>query len=165
MELSSFSENIVIVPFGRGGETVDLSVNIDAFTPEFFREVGRQSEAKLKALSAEEQRQKGKKKKAKTDGLEFFEREARALEIQREIHASLLANGVLKGWSVTKDGQPIEPTKELLMTRPPLLVEALWNACLNAAKTVKKKVDGETEETLESTPSGSRAPLALAPTG
>lgn len=159
MELSSFSENIVTVPFGRGGETVDLSVNIDAFTPEFFREVGQQFQLKLKEVAA-----KGKKK-GKVNEIDFFEVEARALEIQREIHASLLSNGVLKGWTVTVDGKPVEPTKELLMSRPPLLVEALWNACLNAAKTVKKRADEEGEETSENSPSGTRAPLALAPTG
>lgn len=159
MELSSFSENIITVPFGRGGETVDLFVNIDAFTPEFFREVGKQFQERLKAVGVED------KKKSKKNGIEFFEREARALEIEREIHASLLSGGVLKGWGVTDKGKPVEPTRELLMTRPPLLVEALWMACLNAAKTVKKRVGEEAEETSENSPSGTRAPLALAPTG
>lgn len=159
MELSSFSENIVTVPFGRGGETVDLLVNIDAFTPEFFREVGAQFQAKVKAFTAED------KKKKKPDELEFFEREARALEIQREIHVSLLSSGVLKGWTVTEGGEPVQPTKELLMTRPPLLVEALWNACLEAAKTVKKREELRDEETSENSFGGSRGTLALAPTG
>jgi hypothetical protein len=156
MELSSFSENIVTVTFGRGKETVDLEVNIDAFTPEFFRKVGKQFQSKMKALEAED-----KKTKKKADGMDFFETEARALEIQREIHASLLSSGVLRGWTVTVNGEPVEPTKELLMARPPLLVEALWNACLNAAKTVKKRAEEETEETSEGTHSGSMALRAV----
>lgn len=159
MELSSFSENIVTVPYERSGETVELSVNIDAFTPDFFREVGERFKEKMKGLQAED------KKKGKKPETEFFEAEARALEINREIYAELLSSGVLTAWTVTENGIPIAPSKEVLVKLPPRLVNELWELCLEAAKTVKKREDGGIGATSENTPSGSRAPLALAPTG
>jgi hypothetical protein len=161
MELSSLSESIVTVSFKRGKDPVDLDVNIDAFTPEFFREVGKRFKVRMKELEAEDKKNKGKK----ADDAEFFEKEARALEIQREIYASLLAGGVLKDWSVEVDGMHIAPTYEVLITRPPQMVEELWLTCLKAAKTVKKRVEEEAEEILENTPSGSRGLHAVAQTG
>lgn len=157
MELSSLSENIVVVPYERGGETVELSVNIDAFTPEFFRHLGKQFNDKVKDLQAQ-----GKKKK---DDPALFEAEARTLELNREIYAEMLSSGVLKEWTITENGLPIPPTREVLLKLPPRLVTELWDLCLEAAKTVKKREDGVTEATSESMPSGSRVPLALAPTG
>lgn len=160
MELSSLSQNIVTVPYERGGESIELSVNIDAFTPEFFRSVGSRFKGKMKELEAQDKKQKGKKK---LEPIEFFEIEARSLEIYREIHADLLSSGVLTAWTVEVDGMPIAPTREILIKQPPRFVEELWELCLKAAKTVKKR--GDVEETSESTHDGSRANLALAPTG
>lgn len=165
MELSTFSENIVIVPYERGGETVDLSVNIDAFTPEFFRSVGERFKGKVAGWKIEDKKTKARKRKPAADKVEFFESEARELEIKREVYAELLSSGVLTGWTLTENEIPIAPSLGVLLKLPPRLVEELWLLCLDAAKTVKKRVDGEIEETSESTPSGSRAPLALAPTG
>lgn len=164
MELSSFSENIVSVPCKRGDESVDLQVNIDAFTPDFFRDIGKRFESKMKGYKAEES---SKKKKTKQDEIAFFEQEARALEISRDIYAELLAGGVLVGWSVTENSIPIQPTVDVLQKLPPRLVEEIWMRCLHAAKTVKKRVDEEIEEASESIASGSREhpTLALAPTG
>lgn len=159
MELSSFSENIVTVPYVRSGETVDLSVNIDAFTPEFFRIVGERFTKKMKELEREDSAKKGKKGK-KADA-EIFETEARALEVNREIYADLLSNGVLVGWTVTENGKPVMPTKDILLKLPPRLVVELWNLCLEASKTVKKRVDEEIEDTSDSTHSGSMALRAV----
>jgi len=39
MELSSLSENIVTVPYTRNNLTINIQVNIDAFTPEYFRQL------------------------------------------------------------------------------------------------------------------------------
>lgn len=153
MELSSFSENIVTVPYERNGERVELSVNIDAFTPEFFRVTGKRLDGKLKVLQAED-KVRGKKK---VDRIQFFEAEARALEINRDIYAELLSSGVLTAWTVTENEIPIPPSKEVLLSLPPRLVQELWELCLEAAKTVKKRGDAETEETLENTHSGSKA--------
>ena len=161
MEISSLSESIVTVPFKRGKDAVDLDVNIDAFTPEFFREVGKRFSERMKELEAEDKKSKGKKK----EDAEFFEKEARALEIQREIYASLLSGGVLKDWSVELNGKHVAPTYEVLITRPPQMVEELWLTCLKAAKTVKKRVEEEAEEILENTPSGSRGLHAVGQTG
>lgn len=163
MELSSFSENIITVPYKRSGETVNLEINIDVFTPEFFRRVGKKFEERMKTYRALDAQAKAKgrsKAKPKVDQVriakDFFENEARELEIKREIHAELLAGGVLKGWDVVENGLPIQPTYEVLMKLPPLLVEDIWNLALLKAKTVKKRVEEETEEISESTPSGSR---------
>lgn len=97
-------------------------------------------------------------------------------ELQREGYAEKLTcpvklpNGsytqLLKGWSIVENGLEILPSKENLMRLPPKTVMELGERCLKrAATTVKKRVEEETEETLENTPSGSRVPLALAPTG
>lgn len=161
MELSSLSENIVVVPFVHGGETAELSVNIDAFTPDFFRETGKRFDEKLKGL----QSKKAGKARASSDKIGMFEDEARALELTREVCADLLTSGVLKAWTITENEMPVAPTKEVLMKLPPRVVNELWELCKAAANTVKKREDGEDEETLGSTHSGSRVALALAPTG
>lgn len=161
MELSSFSENIVTVPYQRSGETVNLEINIDVFTPEFFRRVGKRFEERMRGYQAIDAKAKttGRSKaKPKADPIaqakNFFENEARELEIKREIHAELLAGGVLKGWDVVENGLPIPPSYEVLMKLPPLLVEDIWNLALEKAKTVKKRVDEGEREILENTGSG-----------
>jgi hypothetical protein len=177
MNLSSFSENIVTVPYTRSGETVNMEINIDAFTPEFFRHVGKKFEEKMthlrtdlkpKANSRPKSRAKNKSAEdvAVEQALAFFENEAVELEVKRQIHAELLSNGVLKGWDLNDDdGKPLAVSYDVLVGLPPLLVEHIWNLCLKTARTVKKRAEEEDEETLENTPNGSRAPLALAPTG
>lgn len=153
MELSSLSENIVIVPFEHGGETAELSVNIDAFTPDFFREIRKRFDEKLKGLKTEiKKKGKGKPKASET---QMFEDEIRALELSREVCADLLTNGVLKGWTITENGVPVAPTKDVLMTLSPRLVDHIWDLCKNAANTVKKRAESETRETSESTQDGS----------
>lgn len=163
MELSSFSENIITVPYERSGETVNLEINIDVFTPEFFRRVGKKFEERMKEYQATDAQTKVKSKsksKPKVDPIQgaknFFENEARELEIKREIHSELLAGGVLKGWDLVENGIPIQPDYEVLIRLPPLLVEDIWNLALEKAKTVKKKVESETEETSETTHDGSQ---------
>jgi hypothetical protein len=171
MELSSFSENIVSVPYERSGQTVSLEINIDAFTPEFFRQVGKKFEERMKDWKAIDAKAKPRRKAKKSEpnpvetAKAFFEDEATTLEVKRQIYAELLAGGVLKGWDVTENDLPIVPSVEVLLKLPPLLVEDIWNLALEKAKTVKKRVDEETEAISENSPSGSRAPLALAPTG
>lgn len=180
MELSSLSTNIVTIPYEHNGDTTNLDVNIDIFTPEFFRLVGKRFADKVKEWEdkvEKEAKQKraqpapkpnnatDKKANEARNALAFFEDEAISLEVSRQIHAELLAGGVLKGWDVTRDGLPIAPSYEVLMKLPPLVVEEIWKLALERAQTVKKKVVGVTEETLENTPSGSREPLKLAPTG
>lgn len=138
MELSSFSENVIEVPFERNGQTVNLRINIDAFTPNFFRAVGKMLNRKLPVG-------KGKTKK-RLD----FEQDALLLEHNREAHADLLTcrpdpdhSPILAGWDVTENGMPLEPSKEVLIQLPPRLVGELWDLCMTKAKTVKKTADVE----------------------
>ena len=49
MELTSLSENIVTKSFVRNGESLELRINIDAFTPDFFRKVGERFKEKMAA--------------------------------------------------------------------------------------------------------------------
>lgn len=170
MELSSFSEYIVTVPYERSGETVNLEINIDVFTPEFFRRVSKRFEERMRGYQAIDARAKPKgRSKAKADPIEgakaFFENEARELEIKREIHAELLAGGVLKGWDLVENGLPILPRYEVLIRLPPLLVEDIWNLALEKAKTVKKRVESETRETSETTHDGSQGLRVVGQTG
>lgn len=175
MELSSFSENIVTVAYTRSGEPANLEINIDAFTPEFFRLVGKRFDERMKewkakddaivAKSKPKRKAKGEKADPADEAKIFFETEARELEIKRQIHAELLAGGVLKGWDITENGLPLAPSVEVLLRLPPLLVENIWNLALKTAKTVKKRAEEEDEDTLDNTANGSGAHLALAPTG
>lgn len=172
MELSSFSENIVTVPYERSGEVVNMEINIDVFTPEFFRLVGKRFEERMKGYQAIDAQAKAKgrsKVKPKADPFkgakDFFENEARELEIKREIHAELLAGGVLKGWDLVENGLPIQPVYEVLVRLPPLLVEDIWNLALEKAKTVKKRAESETRETLETTHDGSQGLRVVGQTG
>lgn len=169
MELSSLSEHIVEVPYKRSGETVLLQINIDAFTPEFFRQVGETFKSRILEWQKEDKKESKKRKPKEDDALtkthNFFENSARGLEIEREIHARLLSSGVLKGWDVTENGLPLAPSYEVLVKMPPPLIKGLWETSLRAAETVKKREDEETEVISDSMLNGSRAPLALAPTG
>lgn len=171
MELSSLSEYIVEVPFSRAGQTVLLQVNIDAFTPEFFRRVGAAFADRLKDWEQEDALSPKPKRSKKNDPakpLTFFENSARQLEIEREIFARLLSSDVLKGWDITDNGEPVAPSFEVLNSRPPSLVKGLWETALKAAQTVKKREDEATGETLAFTPNGSKVPSLEgihAPTG
>ena len=53
MELSSLSENIIPVPWERGSQSLELQVNIDAFTPEFWRKMKARAEEKFKTLETD----------------------------------------------------------------------------------------------------------------
>lgn len=168
MELSFLSENIVNAPLKRGDETATLRVNIDAFTPEFFRQISRLSdslEAKIEALKPKTKTRTTNKKQPQTKSRrgtgkkvsseDWFALQATSLELQREVDVEFLWPHVLKGWDVTESGVPVELTKELLLRLPPRLVSQMVNVCLNASKTVKK-TEGEAE-TLENTQDGSQA--------
>lgn len=189
MELKFLSENIIPVPYRRGDQTLELQVNIDAFTPEFWRAMKVRAEEKYKALEMEIQKalkeplpkvKKEKKAKKLTPAqqaeraeqeirahirqqLETIEGQAKQLEAERETNIEFLIPHVLKGWDATENGVPVTLTKEVLITLPPRLIQELFDLCVKSAKTVKKRVDEEEEETLESTPSGSRALHAVAP--
>jgi hypothetical protein len=158
MELSALSENIVTIPFNRAGESDELYVNSDAFTPDFFREVGKRFKERVDGLQVED------KKRKKKDQV-FFEDEARALELKREIYAEMLSSGVLTDWTFTENGEPTKPTKDVLLTLPPRLIAEFWELCLEAAKTVKKREDVEEEATLDRIPSGSMALRAVGQNG
>lgn len=191
MELSFLSENIIPVPYVRGDQTLELQVNIDAFTPEFWRAMKARAEEKYKALEAEirralkepikaEVKERKAKKLTKAQQIQKAEREIRAhikqqldtiegqakqLEAERETNIEFLLPYVLKGWNATENGVPVKLTKEVLMTLPPRLIQEIFDLCVKAAKTVKKRVDEEEEETSDNMPSGSRVPRlqAVAP--
>ena len=96
-------------------------------------------------------------------------------EVNREILAERLTcpislpdgstTCILKGWDITENGLEIAASKTNLLRMPTAAVEALFDFITSRLDPVKKRVDEEIEETSESTPSGSREHLALAPTG
>jgi len=178
MELSSFSENIVTETFERNGEQVELKINIDAIVPDYYEQLDerlaplnkrleafREKHAKLEAEVKRREKLKDKDKAKSLPSILPLEKEL--AEIQREAWAEKLTCPVklpdgsytqlLKDWSIVENGQPVPPTKENLMRLPPRAVEELWERSIKRATTVKKRVEEETEETLETTPSGSRA--------
>jgi hypothetical protein len=192
MELSSFSENIVTETFERNGETVELQINIDAIVPDYYEQLEERLKPvtkRLEVLRAKHsemiaeiaKREKDAKKKGKKSAKpqaplpSILPLEKELAEIQREAFAERLTcpvrlpdgslTALLKGWSITENGSPIEPTKANLMRLPPKAVEELWTRSIKRADTVKKRVDEETEETSESTPSGSRGLHAVGQTG
>jgi len=151
MKLSSFSEHIITVPYERSGEIVNLEINIDAFTPEFFRQVAKKFEARMVSIQQVNEASEPSEEKSSTpadEALAFFESEAQKLEIGRQIHAELLAAGILRGWDITDDnGAPIEVTYETLLMLPPLLVKDIWSLSLDHADTVKKRAESSTATT------------------
>jgi len=180
MELSSLGENIVTVPYSHGSDELELQVNIDGFTPEFWRAMKTSAEEKLKAAVAQvkaeiktkSQKQAPKKRSTKAEQLRAAESEiseevqreldsielrAKRLEAERETNIEFLIPFILKGWDVTENGMPVQLTAEVLNSLPPRTVQAIFDVCVKAARTVKKRVDEETEETSENMPSGSRA--------
>jgi hypothetical protein len=184
MELSSFSENIVIETFERNSESVELRVNIDAITPDYHAELNERLKpvterhkalaSKFDALTAEI-KQRAKKSK-KRDGepeaklsVSLLSMEKEIAEIKREAFAERLScpvklpdgsfTALLKGWSITENGMDIVPSKENLMRLPADLVEELWERCIARATTVKKTVAEETIQnptTPEITETGSQ---------
>jgi hypothetical protein len=184
MELSALSQNIVMVPLKHGDETLELQVNIDAFTPQFFREVRRHAEKRFQILETEitktlretpKPEKKTKKrtpatdqsefKRQVTDQLEGIEIKARALEVQREVNIDFLFPGILKGWDVVENGLPVELTRDVLLALPPKLIQDIYDVCVKATQTVKKREDqDEDEATSDSTAAGSRGLRAVGQT-
>jgi hypothetical protein len=191
MELSALSENIVTVPYKHGDDTLELRVNIDAFTPEFWRLMKSCVEEKFKMLELEIEKAlresskvgvKGQRKprkltkaqqvaeaerefkaevKAQLDGIEG---RAKQLEVERETNIEFLIPHVLKGWDVVENGSLVALTAEVLNTLPPRLIQDLFDTCVKAAKTVKKRED-EDEETSGDAQRGSSGLRAVGGSG
>lgn len=180
MELSSFSENIVVKTFKRGNQSVELHINIDAVVPAYYEVLDERlapAIKKLDALMAEVDQMTtsldGKaKKKTKASGEEkpaahrsMIVIEKEISELQREIWADRLSipvrlpdgseTALLKDWDVTDKGQPLRPTKDVLLKMPPVAVKAIGEFCMRQIETVKKTL--EEEAMLESTQDGSPA--------
>lgn len=179
MELSALSENIISVPYKRGSDELILQVNIDAFTPQFWRELRNEAEKKFKDIerqiaAAVKTPVKGEKKPKKLtkaqqakqleeqfskemkSQLDALELTARRLEAEREANIDFLIPHVLKGWDAMDKGVPVPLTKEVLLPLPPKLIQELFDLCVKAAQTVKKRVDEEDEETSDAVQHGSR---------
>ena len=195
MELSTFSENIVTEVFERSGEKVTLKINLDALVPDYddvLQERLAPSIQRLEALARQhaelvdeieklnkEQEKKTKKPREVIDLAPYMVRLSEikkgSAEVKREIFAERLTcpvalpdgstTCILKGWDITENGLEITPSKTNLLRMPTAAVEALFDFITSRLDPVKKRVDEVTEETSENTLNGSRAALALAPTG
>lgn len=192
MELSALGENIVSVPFPHGSDETELQVNIDAFTPEFWRSMKTRAEQKFKSLEAEIKKAvqeaskpeiKGAKKPKKLtkaqraqeaekqfaehikERLDSIEGRALQLEAERETNVEFLWPHVLKGWDVTDNGVPVALTEAVLLALPPALVQRIFDTCAKAARTVKKRVDEEDVETSEGAQHGSSGLRAVGGSG
>jgi len=181
MELSSFSETIVVKTFKRGAQSVELHINIDAVVPEYYEVLDKRlapSVTKLNTLMAEVDQMLsgdktadgGKKKRTKPEQPETDQRSMLAIEkevseLQREIWAERLTipvklpdgseTSLLKDWDVTEKGQPLKPTKEVLLRMPPVAVRSIGEFCMKQIETVKKTLDEEAMS--DSTQDGSPA--------
>lgn len=180
MKISSLSEHVIPVSHKHGNEELELQVNIDAFTPEFFIQQKKHAEEKLKEYRRQIQtlkaqngsKPKGQKKKAKETEIQKAEREfnekahAALMELEyrvqekeadRQSYARLLSSNVLKGWDLTDDdGNPLAVNYDVLISLPPNCLQDIWDTCVKASRRVKKKVDAEDEETSADTAHGSR---------
>ena len=192
MELSALSENIIAVPWERGSQSLELQVNIDAFTPEFWREMRASAAEKFKVIEADIKKAvqeaakpevKGVKKAKKVtraqkaqeaerelvahvkEQLDSLEGRARQLEAERETNVEFLIPHVLKDWDVVDQGVHVTPTREVLIGLPPPLVQDLFDVCAKAARTVKKRVDEEEEETSGGAQHGSSGLRAVGGSG
>ncbi|HEY0004532.1 MAG TPA: hypothetical protein VGB17_06945 [Pyrinomonadaceae bacterium] len=181
MELSTlahapeFLDNLVTEKFEAAGESVDITVNIDAFTSVFWRRISAQIRDRyLGGVKPDGQKsaksRRGKRgAPAKPEPDEAFKGlhspfELMALEDDQErtIYVDLLLtpgipgqSPVLVDWGVKLDGLPIKPSREVLMGMPTPAVRALWLFCRRLADTVKKlptrktSPSKTTEETTE----------------
>lgn len=154
---SAFLDELVTEPFTVGDESVDVTVNIAAFTSEFWRRMSALIKQRFAGgLNAPKgklagRRRKGKKAdKALKDALENlpnpFEFQALEDETERAIFADLLLtpgiegqSPVLADWGMTVEGEKIKPSREVLMGLPTPAVRALWLFCRRLADTVKKQ--------------------------
>lgn len=167
MELSrlirapEFLDNLVVEPFKLGEESVDITVNIDAFTSEFWRRASAQMKKRyLESVKSGARSQmatgarKPRRKKAAAELKEAlnelpqpFEMQALEDETERAIFADLLLTAGINGqspplaeWGVKVNGEPIKPSHEVLMSMPTTAVRALWLHCRRTADTVKKQM-------------------------
>lgn len=155
MELSQLRDNPTTETFDDGGEGFTVTFNRNAFTPEFLRNAANQIRKLAETVhKAEAPKRRGKKQAEQPDPLTESEITARSMEfnatfqeIEREVYADILAKHVLSAWSITDDGEPVVPSKEVLVTLHPRTVRGLWEFCFEKSSTVKKQ---QTQTTTES---------------
>jgi hypothetical protein len=193
MELSSFSENIVVERIERNGDFVELQINIDAIVPDYYEQLEKllapmteRREAlreKYNELTVEVERRKKEFEKAEKNGKPKKQKplpsvlamEKELAEIQRDEFAARLTcpvrlpdgslTALLKGWNITVNGEAIPPSMGNLAKLPPKTVEEIWKRSIAAADTVKKRVDEQDEETSDTTQRGSKELRVVGQTG
>ena len=132
---------------------VKITYNADAFTPEFLRKAAQAYKGHyqpvLDALpdtnpvESDEAEPRSEKQTALVSlnrAVDRFERSASTLEVERDVFAALLAgtpdNPVIMEWDLTRNGDPIPITEEVLRQMKPQIITDLW-ACIRDAADPK----------------------------
>jgi hypothetical protein len=165
MEIGKFTTLEITKPFYHGTEKVEITFNADAFTPEFYRLLAKTFREKLrkaiaadkaeaakaaptKALAEAKSKRGQSRSKAASqpkptettlDIGKPFEETALYMEVEREIYATFLADGILLAWDVWNHGEPVAVSKAALMRLHPHTVKHLYDFCSEFSTPVKKR--------------------------
>lgn len=160
--LSSLSSLVREFPFEYGEVELNLKIDVDALTDDYYRRIGKLQSSKLKLdenpvlddaapteatdgevkqLSPQEELENSKKTIEN-----IYNSTADILSNKKKTHITLLLCGdevsehsLLKGWDATDDeGTPVVLSFETLQPLSPKFVEKLWEFCAEQASGVKK---------------------------
>lgn len=169
MDVLEFQANPITETFTRHGKSMQVTFNVDAFTPDFFRAAAQMfREIHAQAAAGDKEATEAFKKAKKDDNERSvlqFEAQARRLEIQREIYARLLSGTpdtpVLMDWELTRNGEAIPITTDELNRLHPDFISDLYNFCLehSVPKSPEIQTTPASQTISETTGAGSPTPV------
>lgn len=165
MDILEFQINPVTFDF-HGAK---VTVNADAFTPEFFRNAANRIRKQYDQAIKDDKDQAKKLKAAKgAEALALqFEDSARLMEVERDIYAALLAGSVecpvLLDWDLTRNGEPVPVTETEIGRLKPKMVRELYVRSTEVAnpKSQETPETGASRTISETTASGSQGSATI----
>lgn len=158
--LSSLSSLIQEFPFEYGDVQLNLQIDVDALTDDYYRKIGKIQASKLKTepevksienlsesveKSPEELAQAAlEESKSVIEGI--YNHSADIVSNKRDTWITLLLCGdeakegsLLRGWDATDDAGNVSPlNREILLPLSPKFIENLWEFCVEQASGSKK---------------------------
>lgn len=181
--LTALSTCVETFPWARGEGEINLDIDLDAFTEEYFREAARRQREKLSSASPLEKAielvnvdvaepepivaiEDTKKEVTMQD---IWDQAAMMRAKQKDVFIDMLLAGSephqgspLRGWDAQINDNPIELNEISLRKLSPSALEAMWEFCAEKIRTVKKTTSKTTPST---TNVGSTEDQELAHTG
>jgi len=183
--LSSFSSCIETFTFERGKSSVELDIDVDAFTEEYFRNVGKRQRDRLKIKLVQNRKalpivadvpetaiaiQTPEDDDVKTlESLQqIWESAAKNVADQKTLHIDMLlggevakeGNSLLVNWDIVDDqGKAVTLNAAALRHWSAKGLDALWEFCAEKARPLVKKIEAATVEPESRNGSFSRSQL------